>query len=252
MIYVMSDIHGNTRRFNSIMKQIDLQPEDTLYILGDVIDRYPDGIKILRQLMVMENVKMLLGNHEYMMLNALKTEPEKKYSKAWYDWEYSQRLWYSNGGRVTHNYWKHIRKTVRAETISYLESLPLCFDIEVNGKSFKLVHAAPEEMFTKQSRYDNSREFAVWQRLKRFENLPGDYTLIFGHTPTEEYQITRPMRIYHTDRAIGIDCGAGTAEHPDWFAYFCYGRLSCLRLDDMKEFYSEEDTEVYERKTKTI
>ena len=34
MIYVMSDIHGNAIRFNSIMEQIDLQPEDTLYILG--------------------------------------------------------------------------------------------------------------------------------------------------------------------------------------------------------------------------
>lgn len=71
MIYVMSDIHGNAIRFNSIMEQIDLQPEDTLYILGDVIDRYPDGIRILRLLMSMPNVQMLLGNHEYMMLNAL-------------------------------------------------------------------------------------------------------------------------------------------------------------------------------------
>ena len=51
MIYVMSDIHGNAVRFNSIMEQIDLQPEDTLYILGDVVDRYPDGIRILRLLM---------------------------------------------------------------------------------------------------------------------------------------------------------------------------------------------------------
>ena len=55
MIYVMSDIHGNAIRFNSIMTQIDLQPEDTLYILGDVIDRYPDGIRILRLLMSMPN-----------------------------------------------------------------------------------------------------------------------------------------------------------------------------------------------------
>ena len=39
MIYVMSDIHGQKRRFDSIMKQIKLQPEDTLYVLGDVIDR---------------------------------------------------------------------------------------------------------------------------------------------------------------------------------------------------------------------
>ena len=42
MIYVMSDIHGNLRRFNSIMEQINLTPDDTLYVLGDVIDRYPD------------------------------------------------------------------------------------------------------------------------------------------------------------------------------------------------------------------
>ena len=71
MIYVLSDIHGNERRFNSILKQINLQNEDTLYILGDVIDRHPDGIRILRKIMSMPNVKMLLGNHEYMMLRAL-------------------------------------------------------------------------------------------------------------------------------------------------------------------------------------
>ena len=35
MIYVMSDIHGNSKRFDSVLSQIDLKPEDTLYILGD-------------------------------------------------------------------------------------------------------------------------------------------------------------------------------------------------------------------------
>lgn len=63
MIYVMSDIHGHRRRFDSVMKQINLQPEDTLYILGDVIDRNPDGIRILQQLRAMPNVVMLLGKH---------------------------------------------------------------------------------------------------------------------------------------------------------------------------------------------
>ena len=71
MTYVLSDIHGNLRRFESIMAQINLQPDDTLYVLGDVIDRYPDGIKILRQIMQMPNAKMLIGNHEYMMLKAI-------------------------------------------------------------------------------------------------------------------------------------------------------------------------------------
>ena len=45
MTYVLSDIHGNMANFKSILQQIDLQPEDTLYVLGDVVDRYPDGIR---------------------------------------------------------------------------------------------------------------------------------------------------------------------------------------------------------------
>ena len=70
MTYVLSDIHGNLQRFESIMTQINLQTNDTLYVLGDVIDRYAGGIKILRQIMRMPNAEMLIGNHEYMMLNA--------------------------------------------------------------------------------------------------------------------------------------------------------------------------------------
>ena len=61
MTYVVSDIHGNLPQFRSILKQIRLQPGDTLYILGDVIDRHPDGIRILRMIMGMPNAKMLLG-----------------------------------------------------------------------------------------------------------------------------------------------------------------------------------------------
>lgn len=47
------------------IKEVQVFP---LYVLGDVIDRFPDGIEILQELMAMPNVKMLLGNHEYMML----------------------------------------------------------------------------------------------------------------------------------------------------------------------------------------
>lgn len=71
MNYVVSDIHGHSKRFESILKQINLKETDTLYILGDVIDRNPDGIRLLRRIMKMSNVKMVLGNHEHMMLTAL-------------------------------------------------------------------------------------------------------------------------------------------------------------------------------------
>ena len=229
MIYVMSDIHGNTRRFNSIMEQINLQDSDTLYILGDVIDRYPDGIRILRKLMKMENVKMLLGNHEFMMLKALKTQEDDFYSP------YSgTSLWYRNGGRVTHNYLKHIRKELRREVFRYLQELPVNIEIEVNGKKYLLVHGAPECNFRRaHGDYETSKEYAVWHRWKIFEHVPEGYTLIFGHTPTLNFNDVVPLEVFNCGHAIGIDCGCGFGD----------GRLACVRLDDMKIFYSNEEGE---------
>ena len=59
----------------------------------------------------------------------------------------SVQQWYRNGGKVTHDHWKRIRKTLRAEIMDYLHSLPLAIDIEINGTSYKLVHAAPVEAY---------------------------------------------------------------------------------------------------------
>ena len=236
MIYVMSDIHGNSRRFNSIMMQINLQPEDTLYILGDVIDRHPDGIKLLRKIMRMKNAKMLIGNHEHMMLAV--TVPH--YDDSRDSEERRLRIWYNNGGRITHDYLKHIRKSIRTEIFDYLQALPLEYDIELNGKHYKMVHAAPSDQFKAYWRdFGSPLLFTVWKRWYKGEFPATDYTMIFGHTPTEYYQYDNPLRIYYRDNVIGIDCGSG---YPDKLNPWSdsKGRLACLRLDDMREFYSEE------------
>ena len=246
MIYVMSDIHGNLRRFNSIMKQINLQPEDTLYILGDVIDRHPDGLRILRRIMAMPNVKMLLGNHEFMMLQALDLA-YKEYSSYNVD---PITLWYENGGAVTHRHWKHLRKSLRSEIAKYLMSLPVNIDITVNGTRYKLVHAAAEDSFDPvwdKRRYRDCFEYALWYRRWLDDPHPIDYTLVFGHTTTRHFQPMFPMEIYFDDGLIGIDCGSG---YPDDLDDENYGRsrLACLRLDDMKAFYSEERFEEWRQR----
>lgn len=74
MIYVMSDVHGCEARYRDILRQIRLTAEDRLYILGDVIDRHPGGLHILRHTMKDPRITLLLGNHERMMLEAL-TQP---------------------------------------------------------------------------------------------------------------------------------------------------------------------------------
>ena len=236
MVYVLSDIHGNERRFNSILEQINLQPTDTLYVLGDVIDRHPDGIWILRKIMKMPNVKMLLGNHEYMMLNALGCP----YDATEYSNEFIQRkalrLWYSNGGKVTHDSLKHLRKTQRLEIVEFLRALPLNLDVTVNGTQYKLVHGAPVEDFDNAT-YDNPTQFAVWERRYESEIPSKNYMLIFGHTPTVYYQRSIPMEPWYGNNCIGVDCGCG---YPETGFNRCLGRLACLCLDSRKVFYSDE------------
>lgn len=236
MIYVMSDIHGNSKAFHSIMEQINLADEDTLYILGDVIDQHPYGIELLQEIMKMSNVKMLLGNHEFMMLEA--ADYDKSTSDLVRVFE-AQDKWYDNYGLETYETLAKLPKPKQREIFNYLHSLPLNIDIEVNAIKYKLVHGSPVENFAEYgSRYESETEFAVWHRWKESDTIPDGYTIIFVHTPTRKFKSTNPLSIWYGENAIGIDCGSGLPIPPPF--YMERGRLACLRLDDMKEFYSED------------
>lgn len=239
MIYVMSDIHGQKRRFDSVMRQIGLRAEDTLYVLGDVIDRNPDGIGILRRIMAMPNANMLLGNHELMMMNALYYPPPTDEDCPGSYYERKQALWYRNGGQVTHDHLKRIKKTVRQEIFEYLDKLPLNVELTVNGRQYLLTHAAPVDLYESYDwKYKSARDFAVWMRFEKFPVLEGR-TVIFGHTPTHHFQPDDPMAVWDAPGWIGIDCGCMLPETGDPRSGL-RGRLACLRLDDMRVFYSEE------------
>ena len=222
MIYVMSDIHGDSASFNKILSMIDLQKSDHLYIIGDVVDRGPDSIAILQHIRKMPRTTLLLGNHEYMMMNVLQ-DPQNSRKRD---------IWYSNGGHVTEEQWSQLEPEERTHLLEYIESLPVQLDVEVDGKIYTLVHAAPLERFSELGRYYiNQTEYAVWERLGEGTNLPDGKTVIFGHTPTMSLQCTEGnMRFYYGQNRIGIDCGCAYPEYR--------GQLGCLRLDDMTAYYS--------------
>lgn len=45
--YCISDIHGCFNEFQDMLKLINFQKEDELYILGDIIDRGPQSAEML-------------------------------------------------------------------------------------------------------------------------------------------------------------------------------------------------------------
>ena len=70
--YVISDIHGEYERFMELLDEIELKDTDTLYVLGDVLDRGEHPIKVILKLMEMPNAFCIVGNHEVMALECLR------------------------------------------------------------------------------------------------------------------------------------------------------------------------------------
>ena len=65
MIYVCSDIHGCFSEFKCLLETVDFKDEDTMYILGDVLDRGEEPIALLQHVMSKDNIVLLKGIHEY-------------------------------------------------------------------------------------------------------------------------------------------------------------------------------------------
>lgn len=230
-IYVLSDIHGMYSSFVEMLKKINFSyDEDHLYIVGDAIDRGPNGIKILQKIMHhKDSMTHILGNHEYMMLAAY--EPNAS--------EADKRLWMLNGGTTTKSAFERLSDESQNELLAFLQNCPTYVDLDVNGQNYHLTHGWPAD-----TTYGR-----VWGHPPRgidsHNPLKDGSKLIVGHTVTlrlyaenhwEQNDIIRKMiannqhlKICKTPEFICIDCGCGH-DVP-------VSRLACLRLDDMEEFY---------------
>ena len=86
MNYVISDIHGCYKEFKTLLKNIGFSSADTLFVLGDMVDRGPDPIGVLRLMASYPNIYPLAGNP------TLTEEFLHKYN-----------LWIEDGGATTIN-----------------------------------------------------------------------------------------------------------------------------------------------------
>ena len=64
-VYAVGDLQGCWREFKALLRQINLRDSDELWLAGDLINRGPDSLKVLRKLRAMgPQVKVVLGNHD--------------------------------------------------------------------------------------------------------------------------------------------------------------------------------------------
>ena len=68
--YLIGDIQGCDAPLQRLLQTIDFSPSrDTLYLLGDLVNRGPDSLAVLRRLMALgSSAHSLLGNHDLHLL----------------------------------------------------------------------------------------------------------------------------------------------------------------------------------------
>lgn len=234
MIYVTSDLHGYPLdKFKAFLDKSGFGGRDYLFVLGDVIDRGTDGIKILEWLMVQPNAELILGNHEAMMLSCeflFDEINEKSISELTGTDLQLYSAWIENSGQPTLDALSAMREEEIEYILEYLRDAPLYEAISVGDRDFILTHSGlgnfdPKMSLSKYSSFD-----LLWTRPELDQKYFDDITVIFGHTPTYFYGEEYTGRAVFTDSWINIDTGSGHG----------YGPM-LLRLDDMKTFYADEN-----------
>lgn len=231
MTYVMSDLHGEYDKFIAMLEKIGFSDSDELYILGDIVDRGPHPVKILRRIMSMPNVYPLLGNHEvmaYEVLKKLTVEITEENHATHVDSDLMLGIleWQQNGGATTMEEFSKLSAEEREEVLEYIGDFYKYEAIDVEEKTFLLVHAGLGNFKKDKKLSQYLLEELVDSRPDFDKQLFEDNSVyvVFGHTPTKA--ISGKWEIYHSANNICIDCGAHFG-----------GRLACLCLETMEEFY---------------
>jgi len=117
MIYLVGDLQGCCNPFERLLQTLDFSPSrDHVYILGDLVNRGPDSLGVLRRLRELDNAATcLLGNHDLHLLavahgvrkphrsDTLDTILNAPDREDWLNWIRQQRLAvYEHGWLMVH------------------------------------------------------------------------------------------------------------------------------------------------------
>ena len=81
-LYAIGDIHGCATALKTLIDAIDPGEDDTVVVLGDVIDYGPDTKGAIQQLLDLSGrcrLILLIGNHEEMLFNAFSGRDDRRY-----------------------------------------------------------------------------------------------------------------------------------------------------------------------------
>ena len=234
--YIIADIHGCFKEYKTLIELLPLTSEDQVYILGDSIDRGSEPIKVLKDIMNRPNFNYILGNHEFMMLTAVRPLMQEITSKSIQSLEMNDDLylafvdWMNNGGEITLQQFLALERWEQEDILCYLEEAQVYETIEHEDKLYILAHAGLGNFSIDKELDEYSPSEFVWERTdyKKQYFQDGKIFLVTGHTPVQVIREDKLPLIYTEHNHIAIDCGCVSG-----------GRLAAYCIETEVAFYVE-------------
>jgi len=172
----VGDVHGCLTALNVVLEAIDPQPDDTIVMLGDYVDRGPDSRGVIQRLIDLRGqcrLIPLLGNHDEMML-AVCCGVTAGYNQ-WLFW---------GGDATVASYGGKLPEGVPPEHVEFLESCRPFYETQTHI----FLHANYRPM---QPLEDLPTGILRWESIA--EQPPGPHysgkTAILGHTSQKNCEI---------------------------------------------------------------
>lgn len=221
--YAISDLHGRYDLYEKVCEY--LKPDDIVYFLGDACDRGPDGWKLLKAIYNNPQWNYLMGNHEHMLMEAMK---EYLHIENFY-YDNPIELCIYNGGLETLNGW--IGEGAPEEWIQKLSALPYYETLRLSESEITILcHSGytPGKKGVLDIFFVDEAEQYLWNREHMYDKWPESsgniYMIIHGHTPLKS-----PEVLFYADRhKIDID-----------LASYNSGVTCLLNLDSLLPIYFE-------------
>lgn len=235
MRYIVSDIHECYQQYQMLLEKIHFSAEDELYVLGDAVDRGPEPIRLLQDMMKRPNVIFILGNHDFIMYTLMK-KLSVEITEGNYDKYLTKEilldynLWMQDGGQVTAEQFSKLSYSEKMDVLDYIAGASLYEVIEHNGKEYRLVHAGlanfePDKAMEEYDLYDFLEERADYtKRYYPNENI----FLVTGHTPTVFIKGWGKTEVYMENGHIALDCGCASGGK---LAAFCIKTGEVIYVD---------------------
>jgi len=168
--WIIGDIHGEIRLLDRLLEQILTYDPLEIVFLGDYIDRGPDSKAVVDRIMELKVPNVcLMGNHEWMMLNAVED------SGFGYN---PMELWYFNGAEATlHSFgfssFFSFQSQMGSTYMDFFRKLRLSHTIQLQD-DLKIVttHAgiSPSVPLADHSRLKNYRDLQHYMRERHLGN----------------------------------------------------------------------------------